>query len=76
MAKVKVKLHFVLRRYGQAELEVLELPDKTTVQQLMDQYGFAPGEVGVVTVNGKLPGRDHELEDNSSVEFYPIFGGG
>lgn len=76
MAIVKVKLHSVLCRYGQSQVEEIDLPANTTVQQLMDRYGFAPGEVGVVTVNGQLEGRDHSIGDDSVVEFYPVFGGG
>jgi hypothetical protein len=73
-----VHLHGWLVRYSkdEARQEELALPEDSAIAAVMDYYGFLPGEVGVITVEGRICGKEDVLEDQAAVHFYPVFGGG
>ncbi len=53
-----------------------EIPDNTTVGELLDQLQIPKSKIGVVSVQGRLVNADKVLKPNDFVRiFRPIFGG-
>lgn len=75
-----ITVHFksVLNEYVPGEPDRVELPydPQLTVRVIIQQYSLQPGHIGLVLVDGKLSDLDKPLYDGSTVELYPIFGGG
>ena len=47
-----------------------------TVSKVLAKYNLSSAQVGLILVNGKAESCDYQLSDYSTVELYPIFGGG
>ena len=73
---VKVKLQGSLRRYSGSPDGMVNRPAGTTIQKLMEEFNFYPGEVMLVTVNKESVGYDYVCKDGDYVEMFPIVGGG
>ncbi len=58
-----------------AEVKVKYYPG-LTVRTILEEYKLPAGQVGLVLVDQKAETVDCALKDNSTVELYPIFGGG
>jgi molybdopterin synthase sulfur carrier subunit len=78
--KVSVRLYATLRRHrpglGLGEAFAVELPEGTTVGQLVASLGLPKEEVKVTFVNGLAQQADHPLVDGDQVGIFPPVGGG
>ena len=73
--KVEVKLSSTLRkgRFGQ---QTIDLPDGSTVANLLGQLELTTKEVAVVAVNTQHATQDRPLEAGDEVAIYPPVAGG
>jgi sulfur carrier protein ThiS len=55
---------------------VLEVPEKASVETIMERLGLPSGYVGVVLVNGKFSKRDVLLNHDDQVQIIPQLEGG
>jgi sulfur carrier protein ThiS len=54
----------------------IELPDKSTLADLVAHLGLPPEKVRVIFCNGRVRPRDHVLADGDEVGIFPPVGGG
>lgn len=54
----------------------LILPEKSSVDELLQMQGIPAREVGIVVVNGTLSMKDSTLKDGDCVQLYPWLEGG
>ncbi len=77
---VHVKIFATLRRHypnlGIGEPMPVELPDGTTMGQLIEHLHLPADEVKVVFVNGIVRGEEYALSDGDEVGVFPPVGGG
>jgi thiamine biosynthesis protein ThiS len=77
--KVVVKLHGETKRYVKnlvGDSVEADVPDGSTVQQLLDQLGVADEDVWMSAVNKTVVKPEHVLADGDAVEvFAPVQGG-
>lgn len=52
------------------------MPQGMKIAGLMDFYGFAKGEIGVIVVDEQIMPKNYLLEDGMIIHFYPVFAGG
>jgi len=72
---VKVKLFASLRSFGPDE-QVLELPDETTINEVIRSFKF-PGTIRLLMiVNGEHRPTDHVLKDGDELALFPPIAGG
>jgi molybdopterin converting factor small subunit len=72
---VKVKLFASLRSFGPDE-QVLELPDETTIDEVIRSFKF-PGTIRLLMiVNGEHRPADHVLKDGDELALFPPIAGG
>jgi len=80
MITVNVKLFATLRRHyphlGIGEPMPVELPEGTTVGQLIEHLRLPADEVKVVFANGLVQGGESVLNDGDEVGIFPPVGGG
>ncbi len=77
--RVKVKLYGTLARLAQAGTPGLwcgEIPDGTTVEELIRLLGTRPAEVYAATVDGELRPFETVIPDGAEIVLAPPFGGG
>ena len=73
--KVKVKLFASLRTFGPDE-QVLDLPDRTTIDDVV-QLLRIPGTIRLLRiVNGEHRPADHHLQDGDDLALFPPIAGG
>jgi molybdopterin converting factor small subunit len=73
--KVNVKLFASLRTFGPDE-QVLELPDQTTIDEVV-QLLKIPATIRLLRiVNGEHRPADHQLQDNDDLALFPPIAGG
>ena len=80
MFTVYVKLFATLRHYRPG-LEIgqafpVQLPDGSTVADLIRQVGIPDGEVKLIFVNALFRDPDHVLADGDELGIFPPVGGG
>ncbi len=76
--RLTVRLFGDLRRYlpdGADEL-LMEAPDGTTVQGMLEQAGINPQEVWLVRANKKMIPESQTLLDGDDIEVFEPVGGG
>jgi molybdopterin synthase sulfur carrier subunit len=77
---VHVRLFATLRRHyphlGIGEAMPVELPEGTTVGQMLDHLRLPADEVKVVFVNNVVRGGEHVLSDGDEAGVFPPVGGG
>ena len=77
---VTVKLYATLRRFARDERAgtpfEIDLPDKATLLDLMDQLKIPPDETRITFVNGITQPVDFHLKDGDEVGMFPPIGGG
>lgn len=73
--KVEVKLSAALRK-GRFGRRTIDLPDGSTVANLLQQLRLTTKEVAVVAVNTQHAARDRRLEAGDEIAIYPPVGGG
>ncbi len=73
--KVEVKLSATLRkdRYGR---QTIDLPDGSTVADLLQQLNVTTKEVAVVAVNTRHAAQDRPLKAGDEIAIYPLVAGG
>jgi molybdopterin synthase sulfur carrier subunit len=80
MITVHVKLFATLRRHyphlGIGKPMAVELPDGTTVGQLVDHLRLPAKEVKIVFINGIVRKGEHALSGGDEVGIFPPVGGG
>lgn len=73
--QVTVKL-FATFRQGRFNVEAREYRPGTTVGQIANELGIPQGELGILLVNSRHVGLDHELHDGDTLALFPLVGGG
>ncbi len=73
--EVEVKLSAFLRK-GRFGRKTIDLPDGSTVADLLQQLNLTAKEVAVVAVNTQHAAQDRPLEAGDSIAIYPPVGGG
>ncbi len=73
--EVEVKLSAGLRK-GRFGRQTFDLPDGSTVADLLEQLKLTPKEVAVVAVNDQHVPRDRQLRAGDAILIYPFVGGG
>lgn len=79
--KIKVKLFATLQRYapdGETAGEPfdVELPEKSSIRDLMEQLGIREREAKVAFVNGRARASMYHLKPDDEVGIFPPVGGG
>lgn len=77
--EIRLRLYWGLGRYlpdSPTEGIKLILPEKISIDELLEEHGIPAGEVGMVSVNGCFAGRDCVLNDQDNVQLYPPLEGG
>lgn len=73
--KVNVKLFASLRTFGPNE-QIIELPDHTTIDDVI-RYLKIPSTIGLLRiVNGEHRPQDHELTNGDELALFPPIAGG
>lgn len=73
--KIKVKLFASLRAFGPDE-QVVEFPDNTTVDQVIEILKIPRTIKLLMIVNGEHRSADHLLKDGDDLAFFPPIAGG
>jgi molybdopterin converting factor small subunit len=76
--EVKVKLYAWLAKYrpdAEGEFPV-ELPEGSTVSDLMEELRIPPGSAALAIVNGSQQKKSTILQDGDEVSLFPPVGGG
>jgi molybdopterin converting factor small subunit len=73
--KVEVKLSSTLRK-GRFSRQTIDLPDGSTVANLLEQLELTTKEVAVVAVNMQYAAQDRPLEAGDEIAIYPPAAGG
>lgn len=73
--QVRIKL-FAFFREGRFKEESRELPDKTTVRQVVADLGIDEEEVGVLMINSRHCQFDTVIGDGDILAIFPVIGGG
>ena len=77
--KVQVRLNAILRKYASADGEAdftAELPEASTVEDLVGVVGIPTQEVGLAAVNLKYAEKSQVLADGDEVILFPQLTGG
>jgi molybdopterin converting factor small subunit len=73
--QITVKL-FANFRHGRFNVENRQYQPGTTVGQIVEEVGIPEGELGILLVNSRHVGLDHELHDGDTLAIFPLVGGG
>jgi molybdopterin synthase sulfur carrier subunit len=77
---VTVKLFATLRQYAPGQKAatpfMIELPQDSTLNDLIDQLKIPPEETRITFVNGIIQELDCKLKDGDEVGLFPPIGGG
>ena len=77
--KVQIKLFATLRKYlpSQPNKQLpLELPEGTTIRQVLEQLGIPEPQVAFAFVNSKRQKLDEPLSDGDELGIFPPIAGG
>ncbi len=77
--EISLQLHWGLGRYlpdSPIKGIKLILPEKISIDELLEKFCIPAREVGMVSVNGCLAGKDRTLNDQDDVQVYPPLEGG
>ncbi len=77
--EVKVKLHTILKKYGDGKLDKdnnISIPEHLTLQDLISHLNI-PEKLGkICLVNGSPRDIDYTLSEGDEVKIFSILGGG
>lgn len=73
--QVTVKL-FANFRHGRFNIDVRQYQPGITVGQVVEEIGIPKNELGILLVNSRHVGLDHELHDGDILALFPLVGGG
>ncbi len=78
MIEVSVKLYSSLKRYSTNKDGTITISVKegTTIEDILSKGGIIQGEAEIVRLNGKVLSEDSIIMQKSTIEVFPIFGGG
>jgi molybdopterin converting factor small subunit len=72
--RITVKL-FATFRKGRFDAEVREVPQGTTVSNVVDGLQL-PESIGIIFVNSRHADLSRELSDGDTLSIFPLVGGG
>ena len=73
--QLKVKLFATFRENREKE-QVLNLPEKPGIRDVLLRLDIAEQEVAVIFVNGRSVPLDHPLQEGDTLSLFPPVGGG
>lgn len=73
--KIEVRCFATISNYNPPN-GYLEIPEKSTVKDVINILNLPENEVKVIFVNGKHEKKDYVLNDGDRVAFFPAVGGG
>lgn len=73
--KIKVKL-FATLRDGRGKEMIMDLPNETTVRNIINEINISEEEVAILLINGRDGDLDKSLQDEDVVSIFPPVGGG
>ena len=73
--RVKVKLFATLRE-GRQKVIDMELPEDSTVQEIIDDLKIEKSEVAIMLINGRDGDFIRKLSDGDIIALFPPVGGG
>jgi molybdopterin converting factor small subunit len=74
--KIGVRLRGNLRTPGGPEIQILEVDEGTTVDDLIGLLGLRPGDVWLAMLDGQLVDIDRPLRPGDELSLIPPVGGG
>lgn len=74
--KITVKLFAMLSKYTGNNTLTVEIPEGSTVDDLINNLALPLNEVFNCTINGQNADFNTRLKDGDTVGFYPYIGGG
>jgi sulfur carrier protein ThiS len=74
--KISVRLRGNLRPSGAPEIQILEVDERGTVEDLLGLLGLRPGDVWLAMVDGQLVEADRPLRSGDELSLIPPVGGG
>lgn len=74
--KAAVYLDTSLRREIGQDRIVIDIKKGTTVKEIIKALNLVEGEVGLVIINSKIGTMCSIVEENDSLELYPVIAGG
>jgi len=76
--KVTVVFDYSLRRYHPSQDKSLSvnIPQGSSVADLLKLLTIIPGEIGVIVRNSQLAQQEDVLEEGDILELYEVMGGG
>ncbi len=76
MILIDLKLFVTLGKYLPLNNEAYEIPQGTTIKELMDTLGIPHGIVKLIFINGKKQDKNYCLQHRDRVGLFPPVGGG
>jgi sulfur carrier protein ThiS len=76
MIKIDLKLFVTLSKYLPQGSEGLEIPEGTSVEKLIFDYGIPKDLVKLIFINGKRQTSHYILKNNDRLGLFPPVGGG
>jgi len=73
--RVTVKL-FASFRTGRTPIAESELPEGTTIADVVAELDIPVSELGIIMVNSRHAKLDRELADGDTLALFPLLGGG
>lgn len=73
--RITVKL-FATFRDGRQKVQILDLPESSTPNEVIEILGIIRSEVAILLINGRDGTLDTRLEENDIVSLFPPIGGG
>jgi len=73
--KVTAKL-FATFRDGREKVQVIDLPESSTPNDVINKLGILSSAVAILLINGRDGTLDTKLVENDTVSLFPPVGGG
>jgi len=76
--EIKVRLHGSLQRHSDRKRDLMrfDVPDSTTVGDVLGRLDLPRSEIWITVVDGKLAYAERRLEDGDELEIFPPVAGG
>ena len=76
MIQIELKLFVTLAKYLPSKSEAYDLPEGTTINQLITDLGIPNDIVKLIFINGKKQNPDYRILHKDRVGLFPPVGGG
>ena len=73
--KITVKL-FATFRDGRQKVQILDLPEYSTPNEVINVLGIIRSAVAILLINGRDGTLDTKLVENDTISLFPPIGGG